>query len=71
MHFEYICQAVSDGLMKLNTQGTTPIIFGVLTCLNDLQAKKRAGLGEKSHNHGEDWGRSAVEMALLRKSTEK
>jgi 6,7-dimethyl-8-ribityllumazine synthase len=63
MHFEYISDAVSHGLMKVQLDSGVPVIFGVLTALTDEQAIERAGLGgEKSHNHGEDWGLAAVEM---------
>jgi len=71
MHFEYICQAVTQGIMDLNVRTETPVVFGVLTCLTEDQAKKRSGLGEHSHNHGEDWGHTAVEMALLRAKTDR
>lgn len=65
MHFEYICDSVTHQLMKLNFEAGIPIIFGVLTCLTDEQAEARAGLiPGKMHNHGEDWGAAAVEMAL-------
>lgn len=65
MHFEYICDSVTHQLMKLNFELNLPVIFGVLTCLSDEQAEARAGLIEgKMHNHGEDWGAAAVEMAL-------
>jgi 6,7-dimethyl-8-ribityllumazine synthase len=65
MHFEYICDSVSHALMKLQMDTSVPVIFGVLTCLNDEQALQRAGIGRetKGHNHGEDWGAAAVEMA--------
>lgn len=66
MHFEYICDAVSHGLMKLQMDTGVPVIFGVLTCLTEDQALERAGVGKganKGHNHGEDWGLAAVEMA--------
>lgn len=65
MHFEYICDAVSHGLMKVQLDTNVPVIFGVLTVLNDDQALERAGMGRgenKGHNHGEDWGAAAVEM---------
>lgn len=65
MHFEYICDSVTHKLMNLNFEIGVPVIFGVLTCLTDEQAEARAGLIEgKMHNHGEDWGAAAVEMAL-------
>lgn len=64
MHFEYICDSVTHKLMDLNFQLGIPVIFGVLTCLTEEQAEARAGLIEgKMHNHGEDWGAAAVEMA--------
>lgn len=76
MHFEYICDAVSHGLMRVQLDSGCPVVFGVLTCLTEEQAYTRAGLrtpgpegeakghGESGHNHGEDWGSAAVEMAL-------
>lgn len=65
MHFEYICDAVSHSLMRVQVDTGVPVIFGVLTALNDDQALERAGLGKgesKGHNHGEEWGLAAVEM---------
>ncbi|CAH6719569.1 6,7-dimethyl-8-ribityllumazine synthase [[Candida] jaroonii] len=61
MHFEYICDSVSQKIMDLSFELGKPIIFGVLTCLTDEQARQRAGLG--GHNHGADWGLAAIEMA--------
>lgn len=63
MHFEYICDAVSQGLMDVQIAAGKPVVFGVLTCLTEEQALVRAGLAEGGHNHGEDWGACAVEMA--------
>ncbi|KAF8163518.1 6,7-dimethyl-8-ribityllumazine synthase [Crassisporium funariophilum] len=65
MHFEYICDAVSHALMKVQLDTGVPVIFGVLTALTEDQALDRAGMGRgtnKGHNHGEDWGLAAVEM---------
>lgn len=65
MHFEYICDSVTHQLMKLNFMLGLPVIFGVLTCNTEEQAEERAGLIKgKMHNHGEDWGAAAVEMAV-------
>jgi len=68
MHFEYICDAVSHGLMRIALDSKVPVIFGVLTCLTDEQALERAGIAQsgredKAHNHGIDWGNAAVEQA--------
>ncbi|KAM3498671.1 hypothetical protein MY10362_008021 [Beauveria mimosiformis] len=66
MHFEYIADAVSHGLMRLQLDTGVPVIFGVLTVLSDEQALSRAGVDGKGHNHGEDWGLAAVEMGVKR-----
>jgi 6,7-dimethyl-8-ribityllumazine synthase len=34
MHFEYIAQAVSTGIMQVSLESYVPCIFGVLTVLN-------------------------------------
>ncbi len=66
MHFEYIADSVSHGLMRVQLDTGVPVIFGVLTVLNDEQALSRAGVDGKGHNHGEDWGLAAVEMGVKR-----
>jgi len=63
MHFEYISDAVSKGIMNVGINTNVPIVFGVLTCLTDDQVKARS-TGDS--NHGYDWGKTAVEMALLK-----
>jgi 6,7-dimethyl-8-ribityllumazine synthase len=63
MHFEYIADTVAKGIMNVGIQTSTPIVFGVLTCLNEEQVKKRSS---GSSNHGVDWGKTAIEMALLK-----
>lgn len=65
MHFEYICEAVSQNLMRVGLESQVPVIFGVLTCLTESQALQRAGLKPGHHNHGLEWGTAAVTMALL------
>jgi 6,7-dimethyl-8-ribityllumazine synthase len=64
MHFEYIADAVSKGIMNAGLSTRVPVVFGVLTCLTEDQVKARSTPGEG--NHGNDWGKTAVEMALLR-----
>ena len=70
MHFEYISDAVSHGLMRVQLDFRVPLVFGVLTLLDEQQGMARAGLLEagegKAHNHGEDWGYAAVELGLKR-----
>ena len=56
MHFEYISDAVSHALMRLQLDKDVPVIFGLLTLLTEEQGLERAGLVQgKMHNHGEDW----------------
>ena len=64
LHFEYIAEAVSYGLMELGLKTNTPVIFGVLTCLSEEQARARSS---GKNNHGIGWGYTAVEMGLLKK----
>ncbi|CAP74254.1 Pc14g01130 [Penicillium rubens Wisconsin 54-1255] len=68
MHFEYIADAVSHGLMRVQLDAGVPVIFGLLTVLTEEQGLERAGLGNSGmHNHGEDWGSAAVELGLKRR----
>lgn len=63
-HYHYIASAVSSGIAELNVSQSVPVLFGVLTCQTEAQAVERS-TGEG--NHGIAWGKTAVEMALLRK----
>ncbi|KAK5164053.1 lumazine synthase [Saxophila tyrrhenica] len=67
MHFEYISDAVSHGLMKVQMETGCPVVFGLLTLLTEEQGLERAGLKEGGHNHGEDWGAAAVELGVKRR----
>jgi 6,7-dimethyl-8-ribityllumazine synthase len=73
MHFEYIADAVSHGLMRVQLESQVPVVFGVLTVLNEEQALMRAGVGvggesgKEGHNHGLDWGCAAVELGFKRR----
>ncbi|KAL4949715.1 hypothetical protein BDW69DRAFT_197855 [Aspergillus filifer] len=72
MHFEYIADAVTHGLMRVQLDTGVPVIFGVLTLLTEQQGLERAGLGARGmHNHGEDWGNAAVELGVRRRGWAK
>jgi 6,7-dimethyl-8-ribityllumazine synthase len=63
-HFEYISQAVTNGLTTLQTQTSTPVVFGVLTVLTEEQANQRIG---GSHGHkGKEAAQTALQMIALR-----
>jgi 6,7-dimethyl-8-ribityllumazine synthase len=59
-HFDYICQAVAYGIMKVNLITHKPVAFGVLTTLNKKQAMDRAG--GKFGNKGEEAALTVVKM---------
>jgi 6,7-dimethyl-8-ribityllumazine synthase len=48
-HFDFVCQGVTEGITRLNTEQDTPIIFGLLTTFDMPQAEARSGgiLGNK------------------------
>jgi 6,7-dimethyl-8-ribityllumazine synthase len=59
-HFDYICQAVAYGVTEAGLKTGKPVIFGVLTTLNKLQALDRAG--GKLGNKGEEAAITAIKM---------
>ena len=59
-HFDYVCKAVTDGVVQLNLLLPVPTIFGVLTVDNDEQAKERIG-GKHGHK-GEEAAITAIKM---------
>lgn len=62
-HFEYVCKAVTDGIVQLNMQLPVPTIFGVLTVDNQQQADERIG-GKHGHK-GEEAAITALKMMTL------
>ena len=62
-HFDYVCKAVTDGVVQLNLSLPVPTIFGVLTVDNELQAKERIG-GKHGHK-GEEAAVTALKMISL------
>lgn len=64
-HFDYVCNAATDGLTRVALDHQTAVGFGVLTCDDDQQALDRAGLeGSK-----EDKGYEATSAALVTAQT--
>lgn len=57
--------------MRVQLDTGVPVIFGLLTVLNEEQGRIRAGVGgedkKSGHNHGEDWGSAAVELGVKRR----
>jgi 6,7-dimethyl-8-ribityllumazine synthase len=65
-HFDYVCKAVTDGIVQLNLQLPVPSIFGVLTVDNEIQASDRTG--GKHGNKGEEAAITALKMIDLQMS---
>src|ERR1051326_4983402 len=64
-HFDFICNAVANGITQVNIKYDLPGIFGVLTTNNMQQAMDRAG--GKHGNKGVEAAVTAIRMAALRK----
>jgi 6,7-dimethyl-8-ribityllumazine synthase len=62
-HFDYVCKAVTDGVVQLNLSLPVPTIFGVLTVDNQQQADERIG-GKHGHK-GEEAAITALKMIAL------
>ncbi len=67
-HFDYICKSVSQGIVDLNQSYNTPVIFGVLTTLNQQQATDRSG--GRYGNKGDEAAITAIKMAALQQDLE-
>ncbi|MBX7126565.1 MAG: 6,7-dimethyl-8-ribityllumazine synthase [Cyclobacteriaceae bacterium] len=59
-HFDYICQAVAYGIMRVSLKSSKPVAFGVLTTLDKKQALSRAGGAHG--NKGEEAALTVVSM---------
>lgn len=65
-HFDYVCKAVTDGVVQLNLALPVPTIFGVLTVDNEEQARERIG-GLHGHK-GEEAAITAIKMISFNES---
>jgi 6,7-dimethyl-8-ribityllumazine synthase len=63
MHFEYIADAASHGIMQAAAATGVPMAFGVLTTLTEEQAVDRSRSGPD--NKGREAAAAALEMAKL------
>ncbi|MTI33430.1 6,7-dimethyl-8-ribityllumazine synthase [Xanthovirga aplysinae] len=59
-HFDFICDAVAQGIKDVNLKYNKPVIFGVLTPNNQQQALDRAG--GKHGNKGDEAAITAIKM---------
>lgn len=68
-HFDYVCKAVTDGVLSLNLVLNVPTVFGVLTTENEQQAIERIG-GKHGHK-GEEAAVTAIKMIALHKGLKR
>ena len=59
-HFDFICQAVAQGITEVGLKYNKPVIFGVLTPNSQQQALDRAG--GKHGNKGDEAAITAIKM---------
>ncbi|MBX7104298.1 MAG: 6,7-dimethyl-8-ribityllumazine synthase [Gemmataceae bacterium] len=64
-HYDYVCQAATQGILRVGLDTGIPVIFGVLTCDTDEQAAARTGGAHG--NKGADAARAAFDtVAVIR-----
>lgn len=51
-HYDYVCKAAQEGLLRVGLDEELPVMFGVLTCDTEAQALARSG--GRAGNKGAD-----------------
>ena len=68
-HFDFICQAVSQGLTNVAIKHERPVIFSLLTTNNMQQAQERSG--GRHGNKGIEGAVTALKMVNLQKQLQQ
>jgi 6,7-dimethyl-8-ribityllumazine synthase len=63
-HFDYVCDAVTQGLTRVSLDESTPVANGVLTTETMQQAVDRAGLPGSAEDKGAQATAAALSTAL-------
>ncbi|WP_343600231.1 6,7-dimethyl-8-ribityllumazine synthase [Mycobacterium sp.] len=63
-HFDYVCEAVTQGLTRVSLDSSTPVANGVLTTNTEEQALDRAGLPASTEDKGAQATAAALSTAL-------
>ena len=64
-HFDYVCDAVTQGLTRVSLDLSTPVANGVLTTNTEQQALARAGLPQSTEDKGAQAAAAALSTALV------
>jgi len=67
-HFDYVCDAVTTGLIRVSLDEQTPVAHGVLTVESLGQAKDRAGLEDSIEDKGWQSTVAVLDAALAIRS---
>ena len=62
-HFDYVCDGVTQGLMRVGLDSGKPVGFGVLTCYDEQQAIDRSGLPGSRESKGYEAASAAIHTA--------
>ena len=62
-HFDYVCKAVTEGVLRVSLDSKLPVIFGVLTTLTYDQALERAS--NDDNNKGAEVTKTAIKTVNL------
>jgi 6,7-dimethyl-8-ribityllumazine synthase len=68
-HFDYVCKAVTDGILSVNMLLDVPSIFGVLTVNDEQQAMER--IGGLHGNKGEEAAVTAIKMIAFNRKLKR
>jgi 6,7-dimethyl-8-ribityllumazine synthase len=63
-HFEYVCDALTAGLVRVSLDESTAVGNGVLTCDTEEQAVARAGFADSVEDKGFEACLAALDAAL-------
>ena len=63
-HFDYVCDAVTQGLTRVSLDSSTPVANGVLTTNTEQQALDRSGLPDSAEDKGAQAAAAALSTAL-------
>ncbi|PRI12460.1 6,7-dimethyl-8-ribityllumazine synthase [Leucobacter massiliensis] len=64
-HFEYVCNAVTDGLGRVQLDTGRPVGFGVLTTDTEQQALDRSGRPGAPESKGREAAEAALHLAVV------
>lgn len=70
-HFDYVCDAVTQGLTRVSLDEGTPVANGVLTTNDEPQALDRAGLPGSAEDKGAQATAAALSTALTLRDLRK